>query len=86
MSCCFGSFRAFFALFFCAVFLLWPQIHRTLVLFILFATFLLCLRVFLLVCCASFWFAVFLLLSSVANIVAQGPERTHVPCLPAPPY
>ena len=49
------------------------------------AVLLFCLRVFLLVCCVSFWFAVFLLLSSVTNIVAQGPERTHMPSLPVPP-
>ena len=63
--------------FFCAVFLFWPPIDRNPVTFILFTAFLLCLSVFLLVCCASFWFDVFLLLPSVTNIVAQGPVSTQ---------
>ena len=53
VSCCFGSFRAFLALFFCAVFVFWPHIDRTLVcLFYLWH--------FCFVCVFSCWFVVLL--------------------------
>ena len=48
--------------------------------FVLFVCFLADLLHFFLV-----WFVVFLLLSSVTNIVAQGPVRTHMFSLPPPP-
>lgn len=71
LTCAFSSFC-------CASFALELPIYIISVSYLSVGLFFACLLFFWLVCCACFWFAVFLLLSALTNIVVRVPsEHSH---------